>query len=70
MDIATNYMMVRNALYDGNVLAQQPGFALRTVSPARNVSTLAPLQLLDFDAPSFTFTFRVSNVQASTSRLY
>ena len=68
MDITTNYVMVRNVLYDGDVLAQQPGFALRTVSPARNVSTQAPFRLHDFDALSFTFTFRISNVQASTRR--
>ena len=66
MDITTNYLMVRNALYDGDVLAQQPDMALRTYSPSRNVSTLVPFRLYDFDAPSFTFTFRVSNVQVST----
>ncbi len=63
MDVTTNYLMVRNALYDGDVLAQQPGMALRTYSPSRNVSTLVPFRLYDFDATSFTFTFRVSNVQ-------
>ena len=69
MDVTTNYLMVRNALYDGSVLAQQPGMALRTYSLSRNVSTLVPFRLCDFDASSFTFTFRVSNVQASTPLL-
>ena len=63
VNIQTTYLMERIGVFDLYGPLQAPGFALRSTSPGHNATIILPFNIVDFDAPSFTYTLQAMNYQ-------
>jgi hypothetical protein len=65
LTVQTDYLVKRVGVYADYGVLPNPGFALRSAGAGHNATTVLPFNIIDFDAPSFTYTLEAVAYQAS-----